>query len=138
MRGQMRGFSRENERQLRAGQTEAERLTWNMVRGRRLGGYKFRRQHRFGDYILDFYCPELRLGIELDGEHHFTEGGKLGDEIRTRYLAEQGITIIRFENHDVIANPTVVAETVLAYASSLSPQATQASGEGTKSGERVG
>ncbi|MDX1582216.1 MAG: endonuclease domain-containing protein, partial [Thermoanaerobaculia bacterium] len=74
VRHQRREAPRIHERQLRAGQTEAERLVWNMLRDRRLGGLKFRRQHRIGEYILDFYCPRLRLAIELDGENHFTEG----------------------------------------------------------------
>ena len=57
-------------RELRRSQTDAEELLWGLLRNRRLGGYKFRRQQVLGHFILDFYCPQVRLAIELDGGGH--------------------------------------------------------------------
>ena len=65
-------------------------------------GYKFRRQHSIGSFILDFYCIELKLCIELDGKEHFTFHGKIQDRIRADYLNDLGIKIVRFENFKVI------------------------------------
>ena len=71
-------------RQLRKNQTEAEKLLWNFLRGRKFHGYKFRRQHPVSKlFILDFYCFEKKLAIELDGIHHLEEGQKQLDEERT-------------------------------------------------------
>jgi very-short-patch-repair endonuclease len=71
---------------LRARLTAAEATLWNLLKGKKLEGRKFRRQHSVGKYILDFYCPSERLSIELDGEHHFTAEGLIYDEERTKYL----------------------------------------------------
>lgn len=62
---------------------------------------QFRRQRPFGRYVLDFYCPKARLGIELDGSQHFTSEGMQSDANRTAFLAERGIEIIRFTNHEI-------------------------------------
>jgi very-short-patch-repair endonuclease len=80
MRHQPRNAPRVLERELRLVQTDAEKLVWGMVRGRRFECLKFRRQHRLGGFIVDFYCPEVRLVIELDGKRHFTAEGALHDE----------------------------------------------------------
>ncbi|HEY0593057.1 MAG TPA: DUF559 domain-containing protein, partial [Thermoanaerobaculia bacterium] len=66
MRCQNRGASRRNERRMRTRPTNGESLVWRLLRDRQLVA-KFRRQHRLGRFILDFYCPELRLGLEIDG-----------------------------------------------------------------------
>jgi very-short-patch-repair endonuclease len=87
MQHQQRHGNRQNVRQLRMSPTDAEKELWNLLRGRRFHGLKFRRQHRIGMNILDFYCPALRLVIELDGEHHFTEDGKRWDKVRDAMLA---------------------------------------------------
>ena len=93
-----------NRRELRNNATPAETALWNALRKSQLDGKKFRRQHSVGVYILDFYCPEKRLGIELDGQQHFTEAGQGYDQERTRYLAALNIQIVRFENHEVFEN----------------------------------
>jgi very-short-patch-repair endonuclease len=66
-----------------------------------LEGRKFRRQHSVGNYILDFYCPQEKLGIELDGKDHFTDNGFEADEKRTAFLNNLNIKIIRVENKEV-------------------------------------
>ena len=92
-------------RQLRQAGEAAEAVLWTAIKGRSINGFKFRRQFSIGPYILDFYCPETKLGIELDGAGHQTLDGAKYDDARTSYLLrEQGIHIIRFENRDLYYN----------------------------------
>lgn len=65
---------------------------------------KFRRQYGIGEYIADFYCPEFRLVIEIDGETHFTNDAREYDEIRTKYFECNGIRVVRFSNDEVLEN----------------------------------
>lgn len=88
-------------KQLRHNLTPAEARLWQHLQNAQLDGKKFRRQHSVGNYILDFYCPLERLGIELDGRDHFTDNGFEADEKRTAYLNSLNIKIIRFENKEV-------------------------------------
>ena len=81
---------------------------WSMLRGRALSCWKFRRQHAIGFFILDFYCPSLQLAIELDGAPHLDEGGRAGDALRSAELNAIGITVMRFENGDVLENSSSV------------------------------
>jgi len=90
---------KERARELRQQQTPAEDALWQMLRDRQLLDLKFRRQHQFGDYILDFYCAEKKLAVELDGKPHTTEARKKVDAKRDAYLKSQGVTVLRFENH---------------------------------------
>ncbi|MDD4891883.1 MAG: DUF559 domain-containing protein [Phycisphaerae bacterium] len=88
-----------NARQLRAEQTPPELLLWNCLRSRKLGGLKFRRQHPLGPFILDFYCNEALLGVELDGKSH---EGKVGaDASRIAWFESHGIKVLRFRNKDL-------------------------------------
>jgi len=102
-------------KQLRKEQTDAEKLLWEVVRGRRLCGFKFRRQHPVGGYILDFYCHEARFAVELDGGGHNFEEQQLYDEERTRALNGAGIKLLRFWNHDVLNNLDAVAEQIYVH-----------------------
>ena len=94
-------------RGLRRNQTDAERALWQHLRGKRLQGFKFRRQHPYGRYILDFVCLEARLVIELDGGQH---QGSVNDRERDAWLQAQGFQILRFWNHDVLTQPDTVLE----------------------------
>ena len=91
-------------RQLRMQLTPAEALLWRHLQRAQLAGRKFRRQHSCGAYVLDFYCPLERLGIELDGAAHDHDQAQRHDEARDRFLANSGIKVLRFQNRDVIAN----------------------------------
>ena len=84
---------------LRHNLTPAEALLWRALKGRGVGGLKFRRQQGIGPFVLDFYCPEARLCVELDGSAHDYRYDY--DERRTAYLAQQGIRVIRFTNDQV-------------------------------------
>ena len=84
--------------ELRSHLTPAEAAFWNIVKNSKLDGKKFRRQHSVGRYILDFYCPTERLGIELDGEVHFKDSAARYDRERKLFLQHFRIKVIRFEN----------------------------------------
>ena len=99
-------------RELRKKQTDAENLMWLLLRDRRLAGFKFRRQHPFGHYILDFYCHEAALAIELDGGGHAEEQQLEYDRIRSAELEGAGIHVLRFWNNDVLLNTEAVLEVV--------------------------
>lgn len=86
---------------LRSSQTEAEELLWQRIRGRKLNGLKFRRQHPLHNFIADFYCNEKKLVVEIDGGIHDNAEAKLDDENRTTILNELGITVMRFSNDEV-------------------------------------
>jgi adenine-specific DNA-methyltransferase len=91
---------------LRKQQTEAERIFWNMTRGRKFSNLKFRRQFSVGPYILDFYCPEIGLAVEIDGGQHAAEVAY--DDARTKFINKLGIKVIRFWNNDLTKNPSGV------------------------------
>jgi len=76
-------------------------MLWSSLQRRQLAGKKFRRQVSIGPYIVDFYCPERRLVIELDGAAHFSPTVDEYEAARTRYLESEGLTVIRFENREL-------------------------------------
>lgn len=104
---------RQYARDLRQSQTDAEQKIWYHLRSRRLGGYKFRRQVPFDFYILDFYCPEKRLAVELDGGHHFTDQGTEQDCKRDQFFREPGIKTLRFDNRQVLLETEAVLAEIL-------------------------
>jgi len=86
-------------RELRRHQTDEEKELRRALRGRRFAGFKFRRQHAVGNHVLDFYCADAKLAVELDGFHHGLPEGIRCDEVREKFLAEQGVETLRFWNH---------------------------------------
>ena len=78
--------------------TPAEAFLWRYIKNKQIEGARFRRQFSVENYILDFYCFEYKIAVELDGQGHFTEEGKKSDEERTNELTKHGVKIIRFEN----------------------------------------
>ncbi|PIP26588.1 MAG: DNA methyltransferase [Candidatus Moranbacteria bacterium CG23_combo_of_CG06-09_8_20_14_all_40_16] len=89
--------------QLRSQMTKAEIILWYRIRNNQLG-CKFRRQHGIGKYVVDFYCPELKLIIEVDGDVHFYEKNIVADKEREAYFKGLELRIIRYTNLDVIQN----------------------------------
>ncbi len=87
-----------NARRLRREQTDEEKELWGALRAGRFAGFKFRRQHPLGKYILDFYCPSAKLSIELDGSHHGFPEQQQHDEERKKFLNTDGVEEIRFWN----------------------------------------
>ena len=97
-------------RELRQNMTPAERILWAALRRRRFAGYKVRRQQIVGGYVLDFYCSNARLALEVDGETHL--GKEKSDERRSQWLEEQGIRVLRFWNTQVYDELEAVLELV--------------------------
>ena len=97
-------------RSLRREMTPAEKILWTSLRGRRFDGLKFRRQYPVGEFILDFYCLELLLALEIDGESHL--GKEEHDEQRTKIIEATGIKIVRFWNTEVYDDIDSVREAI--------------------------
>lgn len=91
-------------RGLRKKLTEPEQRLWYHLRARNLNNIKFRRQYSIGRYIVDFFAPDSRVVIEIDGDSHYQEDAIEYDKIRMEYFESCGITVIRFTNKDVMEN----------------------------------
>ena len=98
-------------RSLRNSMTYAEKTLWSKIRGKQLG-VKFRRQHPFGFYVLDFYCVPLKLAIEVDGNSHFTDEGRKHDSSRDEFLYLNDVKLLRFTNLEVIQHIDSVLERI--------------------------
>ena len=98
-------------REMRRKPTEPERRLWQKLRRKQLDGYKFRRQHPIGRFIVDFYCHQARLVVEVDGDSHAFQ--EEYDAARTAWLEAQGLHVIRFDNHTVITNLDGVLQAIL-------------------------
>lgn len=115
---------KEQQRELRQRQTKAEAALWAVLRNRRLGGMKFRRQHDIGkQFIADFYCAERQLIVEVDGGIHQEPEQQRRDEQRTSWMQANGLTVVRFTNEEVLTQIDVVcAAIILAAATSRLPR----------------
>ncbi len=111
------GPLKDRRKELRKNQTEAESLLWDKLRNKRLDAYKFFRQYSVGPYILDFYCPLLRLAIELDGAHH--NDAKEYDKERDFFLDSKGIQTVRFWNNEVLSDMDGVLKKIMETANSI-------------------
>jgi very-short-patch-repair endonuclease len=98
------------QRSLRNAMTDAELRLWQCLRRRQMDGFKFRRQHPFDDYILDFVCVEAMLVIEVDGGQHGDHAAR--DMMRTAVLEKAGFTVLRFWNNDVLNDIEAVKESI--------------------------
>jgi very-short-patch-repair endonuclease len=101
---------KEYRRELRKLQSRAEKMLWRRIRDRQIKGCKFRRQHGIEKYIVDFYCPEFMLAIEIDGPHHLEQVE--ADQIRQRRIESHGVRFLRFTDEDVIKNYPKVLEVI--------------------------
>jgi very-short-patch-repair endonuclease len=101
-----------NRRDLRKASSLAERILWKGLRNRQVGGCKFRRQHGIEQYIVDFYCPELMLAIEVDGPHHLLQRDK--DQRRQRCIEKHGVQFLRFTDEEVVHEGDRVLERIAA------------------------
>jgi len=95
--------------------TSAERILWKRLKNKQLDGWRFRRQHGYGDYVLDFYCPVLKLCIEVDGNIHDIPEVKDKDENRSIFLEHNGIRILRFRNEEIENNIDAVVQQIRTY-----------------------
>ena len=99
-------------KKLRKALTPAEATLWLILKRKKLAGRRFRRQFSVANYILDFYCPQEKLAIELDGQYHFEEAQMEKDRKRDLHLKELGIKVIRIENKNVFNNQEAVIEAI--------------------------
>ncbi|MDE1461204.1 endonuclease domain-containing protein [Spartinivicinus poritis] len=99
-------------RLLRANMTEAEQKLWQLVRRKQIHGKQFYRQKPLLDYIVDFYCPAAKLVIELDGGQHYDANHQEQDRIRDQALTELGLTVLRFDNRQVLTETHAVLEVI--------------------------
>jgi len=104
---------KQRSRQLRKSMTDAERHLWVKIRMKQLKGYQFYRQKPIGDYIVDFYCPKVKLVIEVDGSQHFSDEMTEYDRIRDEYLNSLGLRVLRFTNIEVLTNIEGIIESII-------------------------
>jgi very-short-patch-repair endonuclease len=107
-------------RRLRSKQTPAEQLIWAKLRGNQIHGLKFRRQHGIDSFIVDFFCPERALVIEVDGDVHATKNKIKKDRQRENTLHSLGIKVIRYNNDDILHNLMGVLEDIALHVSKIS------------------
>ncbi|HLP51659.1 MAG TPA: endonuclease domain-containing protein [Chitinophagales bacterium] len=99
-------------REMRRSSTDAEEKLWKFIRDRKLSAAKFRRQHAISFFVLDFYCHEVKLCVEVDGGIHKDSENRKYDEARTIALKELGITVVRFSNEAVEKDITTVLDAI--------------------------
>lgn len=107
---------------MRSNATDAEHLMWQLLRAKRFMNLKFRRQHVIAPYIVDFYCHELGLVIELDGSQHGAEDAIEYDAERTKFLEALGLKVVRYWNHEILKNTERVLDDLWNKCRALSNQ----------------
>jgi very-short-patch-repair endonuclease len=110
-----RSYLKEKRSELRSSLTPAEAILWSAIKSRKLHGRKFRRQHSIDNFIVDFYCAEENLIIELDGQGHYKPGAAFADGERDERLKHLGFLVIRFENKLVYSHIEGVLEEIASY-----------------------
>ena len=106
----MKEIKKKFARYLRKNQTSSEEKVWKLLRNRKSLGLKFRRQHVFEGFVVDFYCKEYRLALEIDGGVHLKR--KDYDQVRDEMLGSEGITLIRIRNKEIEKDPRIVLERI--------------------------
>jgi len=99
-----RKILKDKRKRLRNNPTQAEAFLWGYLKNSQFEGRKFRRQSSIKSFIVDFYCPDEKMVIELDGDFHFDEKAIKDDEKRSKKLEAEGLKVIRFENQEVLLN----------------------------------
>ena len=103
----------EKRRHLRRNMTPVEKIVWTHLRKRQLG-HRFLRQYSVDYYVLDFYCPELKLAIEIDGDIHEVPENKIYDRTRQKYIERFGIKFVRIKNEEIMGNANLAFEKIVA------------------------
>ncbi len=109
-------------RALRKNMPKAEIILWSKLKNRQMHGERFLRQYSVDQYILDFYCPRLKLAIEVDGDSHFKAGAEEYDKARQEYIESFGVSFLRFLNTDVCENIDGVCQTIYNEIDKLFPR----------------
>jgi very-short-patch-repair endonuclease len=116
--------------------TEAERKLWSLLRRNQLG-VRFRRQVPFGRYVVDFYCAEAKLVVELDGSQHYTHSGRQKDEKRDTYVRQTGQEVVRYPDTEFLQNENGVIQDIFEHVKArvgrdLDPLQSPSEGDGRK------
>jgi very-short-patch-repair endonuclease len=111
-----RVFNRSNEKRkrkaLRKTMPEAEVILWSKIQKRQVAGFRFRRQYSIGSFVVDYYCGEKKLSIEVDGDSHYQPGAEEHDKKRQNWIEQYGIRFLRFTNDEVRKNLYGVLEAI--------------------------
>jgi very-short-patch-repair endonuclease len=110
-----RSSEKEKRRILRKTMPKAEVILWFYLKSKKLHRYKFRRQYSIGRYVVDFYCPKVKLAIEIDGPSHFNPSAQQYDFERQEYIESVGIHFIRVTNPDIYENIDGVIQVISDY-----------------------
>lgn len=102
-------------RKMRKEPTKAEAVVWNWIRKKQINNLRFRRQYRIENYILDFYCPEIKLAIEVDGSTHDNDQVYESDQRRQDILRSRGVKILRISDEEVLQRKVDVASCILDF-----------------------
>ena len=121
-------------RRMRQALTPAELRLWLRLRSRVLESLRFRRQAPMGPYILDFFCSERKLAVEVDGDQHGFRSGEIADARRDEWLARHGIRVLRFTNREVQTNIEGVCDAIVGEARSRAPNPPLVGGSSPRSG----
>ena len=119
------GYLKELARKLRQNMTLGEVLLWQRLKRKQMRGYDFDRQRPIDRYIVDFYCKDLKLAIEIDGSSHDGEEAKVNDDIRQRRLESLGVRFLRFTDADVKRNMEMVVDSIEQWIDELPRQSSQ-------------
>jgi very-short-patch-repair endonuclease len=103
---------RDKRRSLRNNMPLAEKIVWAKIRSQQIEKCRFRRQYSISAFVIDFYAPELKLALEIDGDSHFVEGAQAYDYEREAFLKDKGVKILRFTNSQVYENLDGVLEVI--------------------------
>ncbi len=103
---------KELRKNLRNNMPDAEIVLWSKLKGKQLNGKKFRRQYGIGTFIVDFYCSELKLAIEVDGDSHFIGDKPKLDKERQSFIESEGVRVLRFTNNEIYKNLDGVLRTI--------------------------
>ena len=103
---------KDKRRTLRNNMPKAELVLWTKLRSKGFDGHKFRRQYSVGKYVVDFFCPKLKLAVEVNGDSHFSEESERGDRERQNFIESFGISFLRVTNNDIYENLDGVLERI--------------------------
>ena len=103
---------------LRKNMPQPEVILWSKLKGKGLDSYRFRRQYSVGNFVIDFYCPKLKLAVEVDGDSHFVEGSNERDRERQKIIETFGITFLRFTNKEINENIDGVLSKIMEFTES--------------------
>lgn len=121
-----------NRQRLRRAKPESEMILWQELKGKKLAGFKFRRQYGIGRFVVDFYCPSCKLAVEVDGKSHLGKRAAMLDKERQQFIEKFGIQFLRFTNENIHTNLESVLMTIRAFCiSSTQPPILKVEGQGT-------